>query len=173
MIPRFKLRLFHVTIWICCWRMNTLVTSQYQPRLSSITKILSRRRISQSECSIQIKLNYYTIYKCIYFYFRLFWSVVLTLHFNDDWSVVLPLHFNDDWSVVLPLHFNDDWSVVLLLHFNDDWSVVLPLHFNDDWSVVLPLHFNDDQLYYRYIFCKDRYWQKLLEFFATLNIRFA
>jgi len=32
-----------VTIWICHWRMNTLVTSQYQPRLSSITKIFSRR----------------------------------------------------------------------------------------------------------------------------------
>jgi len=27
-----KGRLFHVTIWICRWRMNTLVTSQYQPR---------------------------------------------------------------------------------------------------------------------------------------------
>jgi len=34
-----------------------LVTSQYQPRLSSITKIFSKR-ISQSDCSIQIKLNY-------------------------------------------------------------------------------------------------------------------
>ena len=40
--------------------MNTLVTSQYQPRLSSIAKIFSRR-ISQSDCSIQIKLNYYRI----------------------------------------------------------------------------------------------------------------
>jgi hypothetical protein len=49
----------HVTIWICRWRMNTLMTSQYQPMLSSITKILSRR-ISQSDCRIQIKLN------CIY-----------------------------------------------------------------------------------------------------------
>ena len=39
--------------------MNTLMTSQYQPMLSSITKILSRR-ISQSDCRIQIKLN------CIY-----------------------------------------------------------------------------------------------------------
>jgi len=29
MIPRFELRLFHVTIWICRWRMNMLVTSQY------------------------------------------------------------------------------------------------------------------------------------------------
>jgi len=57
MIPRFYLRLFHVTIWISHWRMNTLVTSQYQSRLSSITKIFSRR-ISQSDCSIQIKLNY-------------------------------------------------------------------------------------------------------------------
>ena len=33
--------------------MNMLVTSQYQPRLSSITKIFSRP-ISQSDCSIQI-----------------------------------------------------------------------------------------------------------------------
>ena len=44
-------------IWICRWRMNKLVTSQYQPRLSSITKIFSRR-ISQSDWNIQIKLNY-------------------------------------------------------------------------------------------------------------------
>ena len=51
------MRLFHVTIWICRWRMNTLVTSQYQPKLSSITKIFSRR-ISQSDSNIQIKLNY-------------------------------------------------------------------------------------------------------------------
>jgi hypothetical protein len=43
--------------WICHWRMNTLVTSQYQLRLSSITKIFSRR-ISQSDWNIQIKLNY-------------------------------------------------------------------------------------------------------------------
>jgi hypothetical protein len=38
--------------------MNTLVTSQYQPRLSSIAKKFSRQ-ISQSDCSIQIKLNYF------------------------------------------------------------------------------------------------------------------
>ena len=57
MIPRFWLRFFHLTIWICLWRMNTLVTSQYQPRLSGITKIVCRW-ISQSDCSIQIKLNY-------------------------------------------------------------------------------------------------------------------
>jgi len=35
-----------------------VVTPQYQPRLSSITKKFSRR-ISQSDCSIHIKLNYY------------------------------------------------------------------------------------------------------------------
>jgi len=35
-----------------------VVTSQYQPRLSSMTKIFSKR-ISQSDCSIQIKLNHY------------------------------------------------------------------------------------------------------------------
>ena len=49
-----------MTIWICRWRMNTLVTSQYQPRLSSITNIFPRR-ISQSDWNIQIKLNYYKI----------------------------------------------------------------------------------------------------------------
>jgi hypothetical protein len=38
MIPLFYLRLFHVIIWICRWRRNTLVTSQYQPRLSSINQ---------------------------------------------------------------------------------------------------------------------------------------
>ena len=49
-----------MTIWICRWRMNTLVTSQYQPRLSSITKIFSRW-ISKSDWNIQIKLNYFSI----------------------------------------------------------------------------------------------------------------
>jgi hypothetical protein len=53
--------LFHVTVWICRWRMNMLVTSQCQPSLSSITKIFSKR-ISQSDCSIQIKLNYFSIF---------------------------------------------------------------------------------------------------------------
>jgi hypothetical protein len=57
MIPRFYLRLFHVIIWMCRWRMNTLVTSQYQPRLSSITKIFSRW-ISQLDWNIQIKWYY-------------------------------------------------------------------------------------------------------------------
>jgi hypothetical protein len=37
--------------------MNTLVTVQYQTRLSSIANIFSKG-ISQSDCSIQIKLNY-------------------------------------------------------------------------------------------------------------------
>ena len=46
---------FVVGEWICVWRHNT------NPRLSSITKIFSRR-ISQSECSIKIKLNYFNIY---------------------------------------------------------------------------------------------------------------
>jgi hypothetical protein len=36
---------------------NEYKTSQYQPRLSSITIFFSRR-ISQSDCSIHIKLNY-------------------------------------------------------------------------------------------------------------------
>ena len=44
-----------MTIWICRWQMSTLVTSQYQPRLSSVTKIFSRP-ISQSDWNIQIKL---------------------------------------------------------------------------------------------------------------------
>jgi hypothetical protein len=39
-IPRFYLWLFHRTIWICRWWLNILVTSQYQPRLSSITIFL-------------------------------------------------------------------------------------------------------------------------------------
>ena len=57
------IRLFHVTIWICRWRMNTLVTPQYQPRfISSITKIFSRW-ISQSDWNIQIKLNYFEVTK--------------------------------------------------------------------------------------------------------------
>jgi len=38
-----------------------LVTSQYQPRLSSIAKKNSRQ-ISQSDCSIQIKLNYLRLF---------------------------------------------------------------------------------------------------------------
>ena len=50
-----------MTIWICRWQMNMLVTSQYQPRLSSITKIFSRR-INQSDWNFQIKLNYFNIF---------------------------------------------------------------------------------------------------------------
>ena len=46
-----------MTIWICRWQINTLVTSWYQPKLSSIAKIFSRR-ISQSDWNIQMKLNY-------------------------------------------------------------------------------------------------------------------
>ena len=34
-----------------------MVTSQYQPRLSSVSQFFSRR-ISQLDCSIHIKLNY-------------------------------------------------------------------------------------------------------------------
>jgi hypothetical protein len=54
--------LFLITINSCDYlnlllAMNTLVTSQYQPRLSSITKIFYRL-ISQSYWNIQIKLNY-------------------------------------------------------------------------------------------------------------------
>ena len=63
MISLFYSWLFHVTIWICCWRMNMLVTSQYQPRLSSITKFFSRQiMIRQSDCRIQIKLNYFSLF---------------------------------------------------------------------------------------------------------------
>ena len=36
--------------------MNTLVTPQYQLRLSSIANMFPKR-ISQSDCSIKIKLN--------------------------------------------------------------------------------------------------------------------
>jgi hypothetical protein len=61
-----------VAIWICRWRMNTLVTSQYQPSLSSITNIFSRRT-SQSDWNIQIKLNY------------LYLSVTLTLQYINMW----------------------------------------------------------------------------------------
>ena len=72
-----------MTIWICRWRMNTSVTSQYQPRLSSITKIFSRQ-ISQSDCSIQIKLNYINMkYRFFYWtkdkypYSRHYWKLIL------------------------------------------------------------------------------------------------
>ena len=44
----------------CHWRMNMLVTSQYKPRLSSIIIVFSWR-ISQSDCSIHIELNYFTL----------------------------------------------------------------------------------------------------------------
>jgi len=58
MIPLDLLQLFHGTIWIWRWRMNMLVTSQYQPMLSSIANFFSRR-ISQSDCIIHIKLYIY------------------------------------------------------------------------------------------------------------------
>ena len=63
MIPRFELRLFRVTIWICRLR---------------IAKIFSRR-ISQSDCSIQIKLNYSNLIKFIAYFetnFYLFQTVM-------------------------------------------------------------------------------------------------
>jgi hypothetical protein len=65
MIPRFELRLFRVTIWICRWR---------------IAKIFSRR-ISQSDCSIQIKLNYSNLIKFIAYFekkFYLFQTVMVS-----------------------------------------------------------------------------------------------
>ena len=43
---------FHVTIWICRWRMNTLVTLQYQPRLSSITIIVCRGHRGKGELQL-------------------------------------------------------------------------------------------------------------------------
>ena len=64
--------------------MNMFVTSQYQPRLSSIAKKYSKR-ISQSNCSIQIKLNYLILKlfrQCDIFCFSLYfhsWSF-LNLH---------------------------------------------------------------------------------------------
>jgi hypothetical protein len=63
-----------VTIWICRWRMNTLVTSQYQPRLSSIAKMFSRR-ISQSDWNIQIKLNYLRVTKGWMLLIRHVWDI--------------------------------------------------------------------------------------------------
>jgi mRNA-degrading endonuclease YafQ of YafQ-DinJ toxin-antitoxin module len=39
-----------------CWQMNMLVTSQYQPRLSSITNLLQADQPIRSQYSHQIKL---------------------------------------------------------------------------------------------------------------------
>jgi hypothetical protein len=72
-----------MTIWICRWRMNMLVTPQYQPRLSSITNIFSKR-ISRSDCSIQIKLNYYKSYKA-----RLFPTVFVWYSKNNRWYMII------------------------------------------------------------------------------------
>ena len=47
MIPWFKVRLFHGTIWICRWRMNMLAMSQYQPRLSRIMTVAPGRSANQ------------------------------------------------------------------------------------------------------------------------------
>ena len=73
-----------MTIWICRWRMNMLVTSQYQPRLSSIAKIFSRR-ISQSDWWIQIKLNYSQMCRS---YERNWTKYILYIHTCDNqyWS---------------------------------------------------------------------------------------
>jgi len=56
MIPRFLLRLFHRTIWICRWRL-------YVGDVTTPTQVIKynqffSRRINQSDCSIHIKLNY-------------------------------------------------------------------------------------------------------------------
>ena len=64
-------------IWICRWWINMLVTSQYQFMLSSIAKIFSRQ-ISQSDCSIQIKLNYYYVIQTYLPY-----STSIVLHTDD------------------------------------------------------------------------------------------
>ena len=52
--------------------MNMLLTSQYKSRLSSITNIFSKR-ISQSDCSIQIKLNYLIFKWWLLPLIRLYW----------------------------------------------------------------------------------------------------
>ena len=67
-----------MTIWICRWRMNTLVTSQYQPRLSSITKI-SSRRINQSNWNIQIKLNYLSITSHLHNKYHSKWTLLISI----------------------------------------------------------------------------------------------
>ena len=60
-IPRILLSIsvkyIEVILYIA---MNMLVTSQFQPMLSSIT-IFFPRWISQSDCSIHIKLNIFVI----------------------------------------------------------------------------------------------------------------
>ena len=119
MIPRFYLRLFHVTIWICRWRMNTLVTSQYQPRLSSITKI-SSRRIIQSDWNFQIKLNYISLY-CF-----LVLPIVLLFHcFNTFIHLESPKLFVDYASLHSWVYGSDSGNVgCRIANFVKDHSVL-------------------------------------------------
>ena len=93
-----------MAIWICRWRMNMLVTSQYQPRLSSITKIFSRR-ISQSDWNIQIKLNY----------------TRLLHHFFLKRRRNLPWHDNY-FSIYLLRRSNSEWAIEWLL-FNANSAI--------------------------------------------------
>ena len=57
---------------------NMLTKSQYQPRLSSITYVAPGGRISQSDCSIHIKLNYLRLHQHVWY-----WFLNLQLSCND------------------------------------------------------------------------------------------
>ena len=106
-----------MTIWICRWRMNTLVTSQYQPRLSSITKICSRR-ISQSDWSIQIKLNYYLIVYnyCIYICTVLYDLIKLSQFWTHRWQDMA--RWRRDTSV--PTYYVSSYFDYFLLWYHRD-----------------------------------------------------
>jgi hypothetical protein len=69
---------------ICRWRMNTGDVT-IQPRLSSITKIFSRR-ISQSDWNIQIKLYKYNIVNLLYIQYEPLSIIWIFLNWVNDYQ---------------------------------------------------------------------------------------
>jgi hypothetical protein len=100
-------RLFCVTIWICRWRMNTLVTSQwYQPRLLSITKILSYNLFNNFKYS----LNKYNVFGIctVPVMFRLF-SFLAPKDFLIIWLSNIP------YNLIFTTKFNDSSILITII----------------------------------------------------------
>ena len=119
-------------IWICRWRMNTLVTSQYQPRLSNIANIFSRR-IIQSDLNIQIKLNYIKLISVKYLLIRKF------RNYQTKTSVAVPSQDLDFQCIVSLFHLFCVQTVKEIgicsfcWHWWNCWQSMLILSLGERW----------------------------------------
>jgi hypothetical protein len=82
MIPWFKVRLFHGTIWICRWRMNMLAMSQYHPRLSRIMTVAPGRSANQI---VVLTSNKIFIYLC-----NILFTIQIKRPLNYRWMNYIP-----------------------------------------------------------------------------------